>query len=54
VLHQKNELLLQKGKRRGLIKRSYLLKRTMDEQLEQILLKEDEEAEEERKKSEAR
>jgi len=45
VLHQKNELLLHKGKRRGLIRRSHLLKKTMDDQLEAILLKEDEERE---------
>jgi Leucine-rich repeat (LRR) protein len=41
VMHQKNELLLHKGKRRGLIKRSHVLKKTMDEQLENILMQEE-------------
>lgn len=46
LLHQKYELLLHKKKRRGLIKRSHVLKKTMDEQLERILLKEEKEIEE--------
>ena len=58
LLHQKYELLLHKKKRRGLIKRSHVLKKTMDEQLERILLKEKQdiiegkELEEERRKAE--
>lgn len=58
LLHQKYELLLHKKKRRGLIKRSHVLKKTMDEQLERILLKEEQdiiegkELEEDRRKAE--
>jgi len=40
LLHQKNELLLQKSKRKGLIKRSILLKKTINEQLDSILAEE--------------
>ncbi|GMI36745.1 hypothetical protein TrRE_jg9652 [Triparma retinervis] len=40
LLHQKNELLLHKNKRKGLIKRSHVLKKTMDDNLERILLEE--------------
>ena len=46
LLHQKNELLLQKSKRKGLINRAHVLKRTMEEQLEVILKEEAKEIEE--------
>jgi len=46
ILHQKNELLLQKSKRKGLIARAHILKKTMDEQLEVILKEEEKEIEE--------
>jgi len=46
LLHQKNELLLHKNKRKGLIKRSHVLKKTMDNQLEKILMEEAKEMEE--------
>ncbi len=52
LLHQKNELLLHKSKRKGLIRRSHILKKTMDEQLENILAQEANDLEEQAKRDE--
>ena len=49
LLHQKNQLLLQKSKRKGLISRAHILKKTMDEQLSTILKEEAKEIEADKK-----